>query len=98
MLMLKYTYFVYEGKKGMHIVVTRLSDGVQKYFFQCAKGPGVAKFMESMTGELTEGYFPKPDKKGRPHVDNWAFLGHDPDRAIAEELAREDASFKKLRN
>lgn len=94
--MTKFIFVVHEGTKGSHIVVVRLADGKQKYFFQTGKGPGVAKFMESMTDELTEGYFPKPDKKGRPEVDNWAFLGFDPDRAVAEALALEKASFRKL--
>lgn len=98
MLMVEFTFYVYEGTKGSHIVVTRLKDGKQKYFFQTGKGPGVAKFMESMTDELCEGYWPKPKKKKegdtseeKPEVDNWAFLGHDPDREIALALAVEAA-------
>ena len=85
--MTKYDYLVHEGSRGSHIVVTRLFDGAQKYFFQTGKGPGVAKFLDSMTDELTDGYFPKPDKKGRLEVDNWAFLGFDIDRHVAHALA-----------
>jgi hypothetical protein len=96
--MVEFTFYVHEGTKGSHIVVTRLKDGKQKYFFQTGKGHGISKFMESMTDELCEGYWPKPKKKKdsdileeKPEVDNWAFLGHDPDRAIAVDLAAEAA-------
>lgn len=89
MLMTKYIYFVHQGDNGyFHIIITRLSDGVQKYFFTCnGSKAGHEKFLSSMTDELTEGYFPKPGKRGLG-VDNWAFLGINPDRAIAENLAR----------
>lgn len=91
MLMTKYIYLVHRGQDGyLHTVVTRLSDGVQKYFFQCGgTKTGMESFLESMTDELVEGYFPKAGKKGGD-VDNWAFIGHNPDRAVAEELARID--------
>ncbi len=94
MLMTEFTFLVHEGRRGSHIVVTRLSDGKQKYFFQTQKGPGIAKFMESMTDELCEGYWPKPKKKKagdtseeKPEVDNWEFLGPDYDRTYTECLA-----------
>lgn len=89
MLMTKYTYFVHEGRDGyLHSVVTRLSDGAEKYFFQCGGSKaGLEKFFESMTDELTEGYFPKAGKKGGD-VDNWAFRGFSLDRLEAYALAR----------
>jgi hypothetical protein len=45
-----------------------------------------------MTDELCEGYFPRADKKGKTigAVDNWRYLGENPCRAVAEELARID--------
>lgn len=79
------------------MVVTRLQDGARKYFFQ-ANGTveGMAKFMESMTDELVDGYFPKPGKRGGSPVDNWAFLGANPERAIVEEEARVDLTHARL--
>lgn len=90
MLMTKYIFLVHKGKDGYHhTVVTRVIDGAQKYFFQCGGSvEGITAFMESMTDELVEGYFPKPGKRGGSPVDNWAFVGPNPDRAVAEELAR----------
>lgn len=92
MLMKKHIFLVHRGQDGYHhIVVTRVIDGAQKYFFQCGGTvEGITRFFESMTDELAEGYFPKPGKHGKSEVDNWAFLGHNPDRAVAEELARVD--------
>lgn len=89
MLMTKYAFFVHQGSDGhLHSHVVRLSDGVKKYFFQCSgTKEGLERFFSSMTDELIEGYFPKPNKKGGSIVDNWAFLGSNPDRVIAEELA-----------
>lgn len=90
MLMTKYKFLTLYHN-GNHLVVTRLVDGAQKYFFQAGedKTAGITMFMESMTDELVEGYFPKPGKRGGDPVDNWAFLGHNPGRAIAEQKARE---------
>lgn len=91
MLMTKFMFTVHQGQDGyIHTVVTRLDDGAQKYFFQ-ANGnvEGTTAHLNSMTDELTEGYFPKPGKRGGD-VDNWAFLGPNPDRAVAEEQARID--------
>lgn len=89
MLMTKFIFLIHKGDKGYHTVVTRLADGKQKYFFQA--GERVEKklneFMESMTDELVEGYFPKPDKKGRPDVDNWSYLAFDIDRHVAQARA-----------
>ena len=91
MLMTKYIFLVHKGQDGYHhTVVTRVVDGAQKYFFQCGGSvEGITAFMESMTDELVEGYFPKPGKRGGSTVDNWAFIGPNPDRAVAEELARQ---------
>lgn len=99
MLMTKYIYLVHTDERGyLHTVVTRLSDGAQKYFFQAhGSQAGVESFMNSMTDELVEGYFPKPNKRGGgPPVDNWAFLGDNPARAVAEEQARIDFTRAKL--
>ena len=88
--MTKFIFTVHQGQDGsLHTVVTRVSDQAQKYFYQ-ANGTvvGITKFMESMTDELIEGYFPKPGKNGKSSVDNWIFLGPNPERAIAEEKAR----------
>ena len=90
MLMTKFVFTVHQAQNGnLHTVVSRLADGAQKYFFQASgTAEGVTKFMMSMTDELTEGYFPKPGKNGKSTVDNWAFLGPNPDRAVVEEQAR----------
>lgn len=99
--MTKYIFLVHKGKDGYHhSVVTRVSDGAQKYFFQCGGSvEGITRFMESMTDELAEGYFPRPGKKhGVSTVDNWAFVGPNPDRAVAEELARIDLTKYRLAN
>ena len=92
--MTKYIFLVHKGQDGYHhSVVTRVADGVQKYFFQCGGSKaGLEDFLSSMTDELCEGYFPRMDKKGKVigGVDNWLYLGENPCRAIAEELARID--------
>ena len=102
MLMTKYIFLVHKGQDGYHhSVVTRLSDGVQKYFYQCGGSvEGLTSVFESMTDELAEGYFPRTDKKGKliGGVDNWLYLGENPDRAVAEKLAAEAATFHKLAN
>jgi len=93
-MMEKYIYLVHQGQDGyLHTVITRLDDGVQKYFFQCGGSKaGLEVFLSSMTDELCEGYFPRADKKGKTigAVDNWRYLGENPCRAVAEELARID--------
>lgn len=88
--MTKYKFLVFYHR-GNHLVVTRLDDGTQKYFFQAGTDntAGLSYFMESMTDELIEGYFPKPGKRGGSPVDNWAFLGDNPGRLITEQKARE---------
>ena len=63
-LMTMYEFSVTEDeKKHIHLLVTRLSDNVTKYFYQ-ASGTveGMVCFMNSITDELAEGYFPKPRK------------------------------------
>lgn len=100
MLMTKYIFLVHKGADGYHhTVVTRVADGVQKYFFQCGGNvDSIGKFFESMTDELVEGYFPRVNKKGKEigGVDNWLYLGPNPDRAEAERLARIDLTHHKL--
>ena len=95
--MTKFTFYVHQDDRGYHhLVVTRLSDGVQKYFFQahgCVEG--MTSFMNSMTDELTDGYFPKAHKKGSD-VDNWAFLGDNPARAKALELSLPGVELAKM--
>jgi len=102
MLMTKYIYLVHIGEDGyFHSVVTRLSDGVQKYFFQCGgSAAGLKKFFDNMSDELIESYFPRVDKKGKiiGGVDNWLYLGANPDRAEAERLARVDLTHHKLKH
>jgi hypothetical protein len=92
MLMTKYIFFVHKGVDDyLHSVVTRLEDGAQKYFFQCGGSvEGLTKFFESMTDELVETYFPRVDKKGKVvgGVDNWLYLGFNPDREEAQRLAK----------
>jgi hypothetical protein len=102
MLMTKYIFLVHKGQDGYHhSVVTRVADGAQKYFFQCGGSvEGLTRFFESMTDELIESYFPRVDKKGKVvgGVDNWLYLGENPDRAVAEELARKDLVVYRLKN
>lgn len=102
MLATKYIYTVHKGQDGYyHVVVTRLSDGMQKYFFQCVSTmEGMTRFFKSMTDELTDSYFPRTDKKGKQvgGVDNWQYLGDNPDRAVVEEQARQDLVRYRLAN
>jgi hypothetical protein len=97
MLMTKFIFLVHVGQDGHHhTVITRVADGAQKYFYQCGGSvEGLTNFFESMTDELVDGYFPKANKKGSD-VDNWAFLGPNPDRVKAEELARIDLTHRRL--
>jgi len=90
MLMTKYKFLTLHDERGNHLVVTRLEDGAQKYFFLAGEDrtQGLTEFMKSMTDELIEGYFPKPGKRGGSPVDNWAFLGHNPGRQLAEQRGR----------
>jgi hypothetical protein len=84
----RFTFYVHTDARGyLHLVVTRLTDGATKYFFQAhGTAEGMTYFMCSMTDELIDGYYPKAGKKGS-EVDNWAFLGDNPGRAEAEAKA-----------
>jgi len=97
----KFIWYVHQDARGyLHLVVTRLTDGATKYFFQ-AHGDveSMNRFMISMTDDLFDGYFPRPGKKVID-TDNWAFLGDNPDRwtamAKAAELAGPDLTHYKL--
>lgn len=83
----KFTYHVYaDTNSHLHVIVTRLTDGATKYFYQAhGSVKGMTYFLDSMTDELMDGYFPK---KGKP-TDNWAYLGDNPGRIIAESEAAE---------
>lgn len=89
--MTKYKFLVLYHQ-GNHLVVTRLDDGAQKYFFQAGADNtrGLSYFMESMTDELIESYFPKPGKRGGSPADNWAFLGYNLGRKAVEAMAEVD--------
>lgn len=63
-LMTLFDFEVTEDIDGyLHIEVTRLADGAKKKFFQ-AHGTvdSMVYFMNSITDDLAEGYFPKPKK------------------------------------
>lgn len=65
MLMTKYTFNVEVSNGGAHTTVTRLEDGATKVFFNAghtAPEPMIG-FMNSVTDDLADGYFPKPRKK-----------------------------------
>ena len=99
----KFTFHVHQDDKGyLHLVVTRLTDGATKYFYQAhGNVEGMNDFMCSMTDELLDGYYPKAGKKGTD-TDNWAFLGDNPGRAVAEaeaaNLAGPDLTHYKLKH
>lgn len=66
-LMTKFDYKVEEKPEGCYITVTRLADSAVKIFYLAyAHGAGAVSslcyFMDSITDELAEGYFPKPRK------------------------------------
>lgn len=90
MLPTKFIFLVHRGEDGyLHSVVTRLEDGAQKYFYQCVGSvDGMTQFFSTMTDDLLDGYYPKPNKRNITPVDCWTFLGPNPDRAVAESLAR----------
>lgn len=100
MLMEKYIFTILQDERGyFHTVVTRLSDGKQKYYFQCSGSvEGLTRHMNSMTDELMDGSFPRTDKKGKVigDVDNWLYLGENPGRVAAEEQARIDLTHARL--
>jgi len=98
MLMTKFIFTIHQGRDGsVHTIVSRLSDRAQKYFYQASgTAIGMTKFMESMTDELVEGYFPKPGKKGGSPVDNWAFVGVSADRVVVQAQSQLDLTHALL--
>ena len=99
-LMSKYTFYIHRVGKGyLHIVVTRLSDGATKYFYQAhGDAEKMTEFMNVITDELADGYFPRAGKKGGVPdvpVDNWAYLGPNPERLVAEAAAKELADVER---
>lgn len=97
--MKNYVYLVQHDARGNHLVVTRVLDGAMKYFFLAGADntAGLSKFMNSMTDELVDGYFPRAGKKSQDSVvDNWAFLGANPGRQVAEHQARIDLTAYRL--
>jgi len=63
-----YEFEVLHTPSGGQIVVVRSADGVKKIFHQAtitseAAALAITDFMNSLTDELMEGYFPKPRKK-----------------------------------
>ena len=64
--MTKFKYQVDIRDDGAYTTVTKLADGATRVFFQAGvKESGKASyeaFMNSITDDLAEGYFPKPRK------------------------------------
>jgi hypothetical protein len=83
----KYIFLVHIANSGAHSIITRISDGTQKYFFQAGMKDtsGLEGFFNGMTDDLLDGYFTKP-RHGEV-VDNWKYLGENKDRYIASRLA-----------
>lgn len=98
MLPTKFIFLVHRGEDGyLHSVVTRLEDGAQKYFYQCSGSvEGLTYFFETMTDDLLEGYYPKPNKRNITPFNCWAFLGPNPDRAIAEQMAKDQLTTYQI--
>ena len=94
MLMTKYTYLIQQGADGsLHLVVTRLSDGRLKYFYRrCGSLSGLKATMDNMPDSLVEGYYPEGKKGKTSSIDNWAFLGFNLDRLVAE--ARAEVAYR----
>lgn len=66
MLMTKFTYSVSPTETGSEIVVTRLEDNAVKKFHITGNfndDNRLGNFMDSITDDLAEGYFPKEHKK-----------------------------------
>lgn len=63
--MTKCDFVVISDEKGyIHITVTRLSDSAKKEFFQAhSTVERMVSFMNSITDEQADGYFPKHKKK-----------------------------------
>ena len=64
MLMTKFTYTVTDNGNGVTIDVTRTADNAVKTFTMANSNSlnRVCNFMDSLTDDLTEGYFPTPRK------------------------------------
>ena len=64
-LLTKFDYKVDIKEDGVYTTVTRLADDATKVFYNAGHktSAGIIKFMESITDELAESYFPKPRKK-----------------------------------
>lgn len=65
--MTEYKYDTDLQLDGLHLTVTRLKDGATKVFYQAnVKTPealvNFCKFMDSITDELAEGYWPREKK------------------------------------
>lgn len=68
MLLTKYGYATFQAPEGLYITVLRFEDSATKAFFQAnVKTPearaSFCSFMDSITDELAEGYFPREKKK-----------------------------------
>lgn len=63
-LMTKFDFTVTQDDKGIHTTVTRHFDNAVKKFSQVhGTLEGMTEFMNSITDDLAEGYFPKPRKQ-----------------------------------
>ena len=64
MLMTKFSYSCVLDDKGVRTIVTRLSDGAVKEFHTAGHKTtnSMQYFMDSITDDLAEGYFPKERK------------------------------------
>jgi hypothetical protein len=65
--MTKFSYNVSIKADGAHITVTRLADKAKKEFFQAGVQENgresLVSFMNSITDELADGYWPRPRKE-----------------------------------
>lgn len=99
----KFVFHVHTDNSGyLHIVVTRLADGVIKYFFQAhGNTESMVRFLNTLTDDLFDGHFPKVGKSGAG-TDNWDYLKDNPHRAMAEAeaamLAGPDITHYRLAN
>ncbi len=94
MLMTKFVYVVHTDCDGYHhIAVNRITDGAQKYFFQCCGSTeGICSFMNSLTDELCEGYWPKKASG----VDNWIYRGYNFGRYYVETTAAIESYNRRI--
>jgi hypothetical protein len=62
-LMTKFDFTVTQDVDGIHTIVTRHFDGAVKHYTQVYGSlEGMTEFMNSITDDLAEGYFPRPRK------------------------------------